>query len=87
MNGCLRSLQEPELGDQPSHYDDAVYLGTEIDYGGVHYNSGIPNKAFYLIATEMGKEKAEQIFSEAHYPSENWFWKFQNSKIEKIYNQ
>ena len=29
-NGCLRSLEEPELGNQPSHYDDYV-VG-----GGVH---------------------------------------------------
>ncbi|MBH45374.1 MAG: hypothetical protein CMC93_02000, partial [Flavobacteriaceae bacterium] len=64
-NGCLRSLKEPELGDQPSHYDNAVYLGTDYDYGGVHYNSGITNKAFYLIASEIGKEKAEQIYYRA----------------------
>jgi hypothetical protein len=24
------------------------------DWGGVHYNSGIPNKAFYLVATGIG---------------------------------
>jgi hypothetical protein len=24
------------------------------DNGGVHYNSGIPNKAFYLVATSIG---------------------------------
>jgi hypothetical protein len=24
------------------------------DFGGVHINSGIPNKAFYLVATEIG---------------------------------
>jgi len=58
-NGCLRSLEEPELGNQPSHYDDYV-VG-----GGVHTNSGIPNRAFYIIASEMGKEKAEQIYYRA----------------------
>ena len=64
-NGFLRSMKEPEKGDQPSHYDDAVFLGTNTDNGGVHYNSGIPNKAFYLIASDIGKEKAEQIYYRA----------------------
>lgn len=34
------------------------------DMGGVHVYSGIPNKAFYLVATKMGGytwEKAGQI--------------------------
>ena len=46
-------------------------------------------KGLRIKGSGSGKtiKKAEQIFSEAHYPSENWFWKFQNSKIEKIYNQ
>lgn len=36
-------------GHQPDHTDDQ-YTGTE-DYGGVHINSGIMNKAAHLIAT------------------------------------
>lgn len=35
------------------------------DFGGVHVNSGIPNKAFYLVATAFGGnswEKAGQIW-------------------------
>ena len=35
------------------------------DYGGVHINSGIPNKAFYLVATGLGGnawEKAGMIW-------------------------
>ncbi|MDG2396030.1 MAG: M4 family metallopeptidase [Flavobacteriaceae bacterium] len=64
-NGFMRSMKEPEKGNQPAHYDDAIYLGTNIDYGGVHYNSGIPNKAFYLIASDIGKDKAEQIYYRA----------------------
>jgi Zn-dependent metalloprotease len=30
------------------------YVDTEDDNGGVHINSGIPNRAFYLVATELG---------------------------------
>ena len=40
------------------------YNGTE-DNGGVHINSGIPNRAYYLFATEIGKDKAEQVFYKA----------------------
>ncbi|MFN2509313.1 MAG: M4 family metallopeptidase [Chthoniobacterales bacterium] len=36
------------INDQPDHYTER-YLGTE-DNGGVHVNSGIPNKVFYLVA-------------------------------------
>ena len=37
---------------QPAHMDD--YVHTTDDNGGVHINSGIPNHAFYLAATELG---------------------------------
>lgn len=58
---ALRSLKAPGtaydddvLGrdPQPAHMRDFVI--TEADNGGVHINSGIPNKAFYLVATALG---------------------------------
>ena len=58
---ALRSLKAPGtaydddvLGKdpQPAHMDD--YNHTFADNGGVHINSGIPNHAFYLLATELG---------------------------------
>ncbi len=58
---ALRSMRHPGtaydnpiLGKdpQPAHYADR-YTGTG-DNGGVHINSGIPNRAFYLAATELG---------------------------------
>lgn len=57
---ALRSMAEPgtayddgTLGrdPQPAHMDD--YVETEEDDGGVHINSGIPNRAFYLAATAL----------------------------------
>jgi Zn-dependent metalloprotease len=62
---ALRSMKDPGhaydndvLGPdpQPDHMDRYVMLpDTESgDYGGVHINSGIPNKAFYLFATAIG---------------------------------
>jgi Zn-dependent metalloprotease len=37
---------------QPADMDH--YVNTASDNGGVHTNSGIPNHAFYLIATTLG---------------------------------
>jgi Zn-dependent metalloprotease len=37
---------------QPGHLRD--YIETNDDNGGVHLNSGIPNRAFALAATELG---------------------------------
>jgi Zn-dependent metalloprotease len=37
---------------QPAHMDG--YIDTTEDYGGVHLNSGIPNRAFYLTAAALG---------------------------------
>ncbi|MGR9086316.1 MAG: M4 family metallopeptidase [Gammaproteobacteria bacterium] len=68
----LRSLKapgtaydDPMLGrdPQPAHYNDR-FRGAQ-DNGGVHINSGIPNRAFYLAATEIGGfawEKAGRIW-------------------------
>jgi Zn-dependent metalloprotease len=69
---ALRSMKDPGtayddriLGDdvQPAHMDG--YARTTKDNGGVHINSGIPNKAFYLAATAIGGfawEKAGRIW-------------------------
>ncbi|KAI3489506.1 hypothetical protein L1887_46552 [Cichorium endivia] len=57
----LRSMSEPGtayddplLGKdpQPAHMKD--FIKTREDNGGVHLNSGIPNRAFYLAATAIG---------------------------------
>jgi len=45
---ALRSMEDPTASGDPDHYDDR-YTGTS-DNGGVHTNSGIINKAAYLIS-------------------------------------
>jgi bacillolysin len=60
---AMRDMAEPTRFGQPDHTDD--WLKTCSDEEGVHTNSGIVNKAYYNIATEIGKEKAEQIFYRA----------------------
>lgn len=59
------AYDDPVLGKdpQPAHMDG--YKVYPHDNGGVHINSGIPNRAFYLTAYEMGGfawEKAGQIW-------------------------
>lgn len=49
---ALRSVADPILFGQPDHMSKYVY--TTEDNGGVHTNSGIPNKAFYNFATAIG---------------------------------
>lgn len=69
--GALRDLQNPHnggtrLGDrgyQPEKMSE-YYTGTE-DNSGVHINSGIVNRAFYLTANVIGKDKAEKIWYRA----------------------
>ena len=56
---------DPLLGKDPQPADMAHYVTTTDDNGGVHINSGIPNRAFYLAATAIGGnawEKAGQIW-------------------------
>lgn len=52
------------MGKDPQPADMAHYVPTAQDNGGVHTNSGIPNRAFFLVATALGGnawEKAGQI--------------------------
>ncbi|MGB4137992.1 MAG: peptidase M4 family protein, partial [Microbacterium sp.] len=48
------AYDDPELGRDPQPADMAHYVTTEEDNGGVHLNSGIPNRAFALAATALG---------------------------------
>jgi Zn-dependent metalloprotease len=59
------AYDDPVLGKdpQPAHMRD--YVTTIEDNGGVHINSGIPNRAFYIAATEISGyawEKAGRIW-------------------------
>lgn len=59
------AYDDPAIGKdpQPAHMKN-YYKGSE-DNGGVHINSGIPNRAFYLAAIEIGGyawEKAGKIW-------------------------
>jgi len=73
INGvAIRSMKDPgsayddpQLGKDPQPGNMADYNNTTADNGGVHINSGIPNKAFYLTAKQIGGnawEKAGKIW-------------------------
>jgi bacillolysin len=69
-SGALRDMQDPHNGGngpthpdwQPSHMLEYVKMALTEDNGGVHVNSGIPNRACYLIANAIGREKTEKIY-------------------------
>ena len=65
MSAPGTAYDDPTLGKdpQPGHMDN--YVDTTSDNGGVHINSGIPNRAFYLTAVALGGfawEKAGRIW-------------------------
>jgi len=60
---AIRDMADPARFGQPAHTND--WVETCSDHEGVHTNSGIFNKAYYNIATAIGKDKAEQIFFRA----------------------
>jgi Zn-dependent metalloprotease len=69
---ALRSMREPGTAydnklmgkdTQPGHMKD-YFTGSADNYG-VHINSGIPNKAFYLASREIETDKAALIWYNA----------------------
>ena len=62
------AYDDPVLGKDPQPADMAGFVRTNQDNGGVHINSGIPNRAFQLAATAIGGnawERAGQIWYDA----------------------
>lgn len=70
-SGALRNVADPHnggsrLGDpgwQPDNVSEQ-FMGRQ-DNGGVHINSGITNRAFFLVANTIGRDRAEQIYYRA----------------------
>lgn len=73
---ALRSLKAPgkawQHDDQPAHMDD--FVETLDDNGGVHINSGIPNHAFYTVATTLGGNAWEA-------PGRIWYETLQHPRL------
>jgi len=58
----VRSLEDPTLGEQPAHMDDFQQLSVFEDGGGVHINSGIPNRAAFLAAGATSRQLVERVW-------------------------
>ena len=68
-SGALRDLQNPHNGDvtdgigwQPAHMGEYRDLPLYENNGGIHTNSGIHNRAAYLVAEAIGRPKTAQIY-------------------------
>lgn len=66
-SGALRDMSNPHNGGNPASpcWQPATmseYVNTTGDNGGVHVNSGIPNYAFYLVASAIGRQSAGKIW-------------------------
>lgn len=63
---AIRSMKAPgtanDFDSQPDHMDN--YYSGSSDNQGVHINSGIPNKAFYLSCLEIGIDECALIWFE-----------------------
>lgn len=72
---ALRNMEDPGAanvafnGQQPTKMSEFRNLPNtpEGDNGGVHINSGIPNRAFYLFATspDVGRDRAGEVYYQA----------------------
>lgn len=69
---ALRSMKAPGTAydnsligkdPQPDHMDN--YYAGPADNRGVHINSGIPNKAFYLVSKDIGTGLAARVWYQA----------------------
>jgi bacillolysin len=70
--GAIRDMREPPLFNQPDKMSSPLYAQDMFDNGGVHVNSGLGNKAVYLLVnggtfngrtvSALGWEKTAAIF-------------------------
>lgn len=66
---ALRDLLNPDNpqlpNPQPAHMNQYMELNINQDNGGVHINSGIPNRAAALLIQAIGHDKTEDIYYRA----------------------
>jgi bacillolysin/thermolysin len=83
--GAIRDMKNPERFDQPGHTDDYRDLPDDVDYGGVHINSGIPNRAYVHMVEKIGRDASEQIVYTAateHLESDSGFEDFRSACLQ-----
>lgn len=81
---ALRSMKAPGSANiydnQPDHMDN--YYNGPKDNQGVHINSGIPNKAFYLATIQLGLDVTEKVWFQTL--KKLWAIANFNDMVEKI---
>ncbi|MCO4097067.1 peptidase M4 family protein [Macrococcoides canis] len=84
---ALRSISNPGAFGQPSTMSQ--YVNTYADNGGVHINSGIPNKIAYDTIRQLGIQKSEQIYYRAltqYLTSTSDFWDAKYALAQSAYD-
>ena len=81
--GAIRNMADPKAHGQPGHVND--YLDTDADHGGVHTNSGIPNRAYVNMVDSIGRDAAQHIVYTAlteHLESDSGFEDFRTASLQ-----
>ena len=58
--GAVRNMKDPGKFGQPATMTSRLYAGGELDNGGVHTNSGVGNRTFFLIS-QGGRQGGEVV--------------------------
>jgi len=74
--GAIRSMIDPPAFDNPDKMSSPLYYKDDADNGGVHYNSGLNNKAVFLMVdggtfngktvTALGWDKVAALYYEVN---------------------
>ena len=66
---CLRDMNDPHNtsgnSHQPAHMSEFNQLDANSDNGGVHVNSGIPNRACAILINQLGRDKVQRMYYRA----------------------
>lgn len=76
--GAIRDMRTPERGSQPSTYKGQYWATGSSDNGGVHTNSGVGNKAAFLV-TDGGSFNGQSIVGLGQTKAEQLYWRTLNA--------
>ena len=82
-DGAIRDMAHPEDFGDPGNVAD--YVDTDKDHGGVHTNSGIPNKAYVNMVEGIGRDASQHIVYDAvtrHLDSDSGFEDFRSACLQ-----
>ena len=83
FGGAIRDMYNTFCNSDPGKMSDFRYSCGEVDNGGVHINSGIPNHLFALLV-DGGRYNRETINSIGLTKTAHIFWRAQSSYLTPI---